>query len=121
MVRLAGPLSLPISAILPFLIPTSPRNAGIPEPSTIRPFLINRSYAIAAPFLVQVTVHRLLEPSVAPAQPAHPCEMWRMGGPRHTITHADRSQLSCSSSTMKPAIIDRPLDQKAGSAASRPN
>src|ERR1019366_4347816 len=45
-VRVAGPLSLPISAILPFRTPTSPRNAGMPEPSTTRPFLISRSYAI---------------------------------------------------------------------------
>src|SRR6266481_10103856 len=50
-VRVAGPLNLPISAILPSLTPTSPRNAGIPEPSTMRPFLISRSYAIATPFL----------------------------------------------------------------------
>src|ERR1700730_2083897 len=45
-VFVAVPDSLPISAILPSLTPTSPRNAGIPEPSTTRPFLINRSYAI---------------------------------------------------------------------------
>ena len=31
---------------LAVLMPTSPRNAGIPEPSTISPFLISRSYAI---------------------------------------------------------------------------
>src|SRR6478736_2393361 len=49
-VRVAGPLSLPISAILPSLTPTSPRNPGIPEPSTMRPLRINRSYAIAIPF-----------------------------------------------------------------------
>ena len=53
-VRVAGPLSLPISTILPSLTPTSPRNAGIPDPSTMRPFLINRSYAIATPFLDQL-------------------------------------------------------------------
>ncbi len=46
MVFEAGPDNLPISAILPSLTPTSPRKAGIPEPSTTRPFLINRSYAI---------------------------------------------------------------------------
>jgi hypothetical protein len=34
---------------LAVLMPTSPRNAGIPEPSTISPFLISRSYAIAIP------------------------------------------------------------------------
>src|SRR6266581_645889 len=45
----AAPESLPSSAILPSLTPTSPLNAGIPEPSTIRPFLISRSYAIGAP------------------------------------------------------------------------
>src|SRR6185312_6357098 len=50
-VRVAGPLSLPISAILPLRTPTSPRNAGMPEPSTTRPFLISRSYAIWMPSL----------------------------------------------------------------------
>jgi hypothetical protein len=45
-VFVAGPDSLPISAILPSLTPTSPRKAGMPEPSTTRPFLISRSYAI---------------------------------------------------------------------------
>src|SRR5260370_27570561 len=45
----AAPDNLPVSAILPSLAATSPRNAGIPEPSTISPFLINRSYAIGAP------------------------------------------------------------------------
>src|SRR6266851_6310365 len=45
----AAPDSLPRSAILPSLTPTSPLNAGIPEPSTIRPFLISRSYAMGAP------------------------------------------------------------------------
>ena len=43
--------NLPISAILPSLTPTSPRKDGIPEPSTIRPFLISRSYAMVIPFL----------------------------------------------------------------------
>src|SRR5437762_4356941 len=45
-VLLAGPDNLPISTILPSLTPTSPRNAGMPEPSTTRPFLISKSYAI---------------------------------------------------------------------------
>src|SRR6478672_8819985 len=44
--RDADPLSLPISAILPSFTATSPRNGGIPEPSTIRPLRINRSYVI---------------------------------------------------------------------------
>src|SRR4029079_15574590 len=51
-VRRAGPLSLPSSAILPFFTATSPWNAGMPEPSTTRPFLISRSCAIVIPFLV---------------------------------------------------------------------
>src|SRR3954452_13613243 len=45
-VRAAAPLILPISTILPSFTPTSPRNAGIPEPSTMRPLRINRSYVI---------------------------------------------------------------------------
>src|SRR4051795_9518423 len=45
-VLLAGPDNLPISTILPSLTPTSPRKAGMPEPSTTRPFLISKSYAI---------------------------------------------------------------------------
>jgi hypothetical protein len=40
------------------LTPTSPRKDGIPEPSTIRPFLISRSYAIAFPFFAQVATGR---------------------------------------------------------------
>src|SRR5207248_1385695 len=44
--RFADPLSLPISTILPSFTATSPRNPGMPEPSTIRPLRINRSYAI---------------------------------------------------------------------------
>src|SRR5438477_12427244 len=91
MVRLAGPLSLPISAILPFLMPTSPRNAGIPEPSTIRPFLISRSYAIATPFSVQVTTNRLPERECSTAKPAHPCEMRRIDALHRMIMHAERS------------------------------
>src|SRR5438309_8602791 len=46
MVFSAGPDNLPISTILPSLTPTSPRKAGMPEPSTTRPFLISKSYAI---------------------------------------------------------------------------
>src|SRR3954469_20087909 len=45
-VRAAAPFILPISTILPSFTPTSPRNAGIPEPSTMRPLRINRSYVI---------------------------------------------------------------------------
>src|SRR5262249_24109672 len=52
-VRSAGPLNLLISAIFPALTATSPQKAGIPEPSTIRPLRINRSYAIATPFCLR--------------------------------------------------------------------
>src|SRR5689334_15009390 len=45
-VRVAAPLNLPMSAILPSFTPTSPRKAGIPDPSTMRPLRINRSYVI---------------------------------------------------------------------------
>src|SRR5712691_693070 len=48
MVFVAAPDSLPNSTILPSLTPTSPRKAGNPEPSTMRPFLISRSYAIGS-------------------------------------------------------------------------
>src|SRR5438093_8757344 len=46
MVRAAVSRSLPIATILPLLTATSPRKAGMPEPSMMRPFLIMRSYAI---------------------------------------------------------------------------
>src|ERR1700726_3659017 len=68
-------------------MPTSPRNAGIPEPSTIRPFLISRSYAIATPSSVQVTTHRLLERECSTAKPAHPCEMRRIDARHRMILH----------------------------------
>src|SRR5437764_1958173 len=45
----ATPESLPISTILPSLTATSPWNDGIPEPSTMRPLRIKRSYAIDVP------------------------------------------------------------------------
>src|SRR5215467_12527112 len=57
-VRFEGPLNLPSSTILPSLTPTSPRKDGIPEPSTMRPFLISRSYAIAFPLFVHATTRR---------------------------------------------------------------
>src|SRR4051812_22958055 len=52
MVRVAAPLILPISTILPSLTARSPRKAGIPEPSTMRPLRINRSYAILVGLLL---------------------------------------------------------------------
>src|SRR6266508_2895131 len=45
MTRVASPLMLPMATILPLRIPISPRYAGIRKPSTIVPFLINRSYS----------------------------------------------------------------------------
>src|ERR1700730_1551623 len=54
MVRDAAPLILPISTILPSLTARSPRKAGIPEPSTMRPLRISRSYAILVGLLLWV-------------------------------------------------------------------
>src|SRR5439155_24630296 len=49
-VRLAAaPFDLPTPTILPSCTATSAANAGSPEPSTTRPFLISRSYAILIP------------------------------------------------------------------------
>src|SRR5215469_3672395 len=46
-VRLAAaPLYLPTPTIFPFCTATSAWNAGSPEPSTTRPFLMSRSYAM---------------------------------------------------------------------------
>src|SRR5262249_26751072 len=45
-VRDAASRSLPIATIFPLVTATSPRKAGRPEPSMMRPFLIRRSYAI---------------------------------------------------------------------------
>src|SRR5436190_23145442 len=45
----AAPDNLPISTILPSLIATSPWKPGMPEPSMMRPFRINTSYAISVP------------------------------------------------------------------------
>src|SRR5579885_2706834 len=54
MVRCAPPAILPISAIVPFLIPTSARRRGAPVPSTTVPFLTIRSYVIeGSPFLAR--------------------------------------------------------------------
>src|SRR6185295_3672069 len=63
-VSFAGPESLPISTILPFSTPTSPRNAGIPEPSTTRPFLISRSYPIVISSPKAVHDNRILRKSL---------------------------------------------------------
>src|ERR1051326_5394581 len=57
----AAPESLPISTILPSLTPTSPWNDGIPEPSTINPFLISRSYAIGFPPLSRFALKALAQ------------------------------------------------------------
>src|SRR5690242_11463316 len=47
MVRAAPSLILPISAMRPFATATSARVRGAPVPSTMVPFLITRSYAMA--------------------------------------------------------------------------
>src|SRR3984893_13027100 len=49
-VRLAAaPAYLPTPTILPFCTAPSAANAGSPEPSTTRPLVISRSYAILLP------------------------------------------------------------------------
>src|SRR3981189_2704300 len=83
MVFEAGPDSLPISAILPSLTPTSPRKAGIPEPSTTRPFLISRSYAIG--FLLQGRAAAAGPPPVGVAVPRRRALSPHGWGPSHAI------------------------------------
>src|SRR4029450_7868139 len=46
----AAPSTLPRATTLPSLTPTSPAKPGLPEPSTIVPPVILRSYVIAAPW-----------------------------------------------------------------------
>src|ERR1700751_1987530 len=62
LVRSAVPLNLPISTILPSWTPTSPRKAGIPEPSTTRPFLISRSHAIGILLMAVVSTASVASP-----------------------------------------------------------
>src|SRR5271156_1609917 len=64
-VRLAAaPAYLPTPTILPSCTATSAANAGSPEPSTTRPFLINRSYAMF--FLLVAPLGPSLGPSRQP-------------------------------------------------------
>src|SRR6266567_8541550 len=70
MVFAATPGSLPNSTILPSLTPTSPRKAGSPEPSTMRPFLISRSYAIGFPPRCGSPERRPARPRLYHATPA---------------------------------------------------
>src|SRR5579875_3389929 len=65
MTRPAGPDSRPSSTILPPATATSPQKAGSPEPSTMRPFRISRSYLIATPFSARVSAVCALCASVA--------------------------------------------------------
>src|ERR1700733_5983730 len=75
-VRVADPLNLPISAILPSFTATSPRNADMPEPSTTRPLRINKSYVIGflplfwSPSLLAASVARLPRLPIPGAHPA---------------------------------------------------
>src|ERR1041385_5113352 len=87
MVFEAGPDNLPISTIFPSLTPTSPRNDGIPEPSTIRPFLISRSYAIGVPPQSHCARYHLLLRTIAHPRTARRAKCARGGnaegpGPR---------------------------------------
>src|SRR5437588_10429286 len=75
-VRLAAaPAYLPTPTILPFCTATSAANAGSPEPSTTRPFLMSRSNAIFSSSLP-----RPPEPSGGRHHPEHPCA-WRIDDP----------------------------------------
>src|SRR2546425_10737131 len=49
MMRGADALNLPTPTIFPWCTATSAWNDGPPEPSTTRPFLMSRSYAIGLP------------------------------------------------------------------------
>src|SRR5712664_2941258 len=49
MMRVADALNLPTPTIFPWCTATSAWNDGPPEPSTTRPFLMSRSYAIGLP------------------------------------------------------------------------
>src|SRR6201987_6216229 len=61
-VRFDAPLNLRISTVLPVVTATSPRKAGIPEPSTTRPFLISRSYAIGILLMAVVSTASVASP-----------------------------------------------------------
>src|ERR1700730_11951554 len=91
-VFVAVPDSLPISAILPSLTPTSPRNAGIPEPSTTTPFLISKSYAIG--FLLKAGPRRRdRSGSTLPRNfPAKAALSQHGSGPSHAKGHTARRQ-----------------------------
>src|ERR1700730_337570 len=91
-VFVAVPDSLPISAILPSLTPTSPRNAGIPEPSTTTPFLISKSYAIG--FLLKAGPRRRDRfGSTLPRNfPAKAALSQHGSGPSHAKGHTERRQ-----------------------------
>src|SRR5438874_7658504 len=114
-VLLAGPDNLPISTILPSLTPTSPRNDGMPEPSTTRPFLISRSYAIG--FLLgrtaqmatrsgaTVTRHHTATPAFAAWVAPELCVNGRRGplGPGRRPPPV----LAASAATLQPAGFSR--------------
>src|SRR6202048_760213 len=90
-VRLAAaPAYLPTPTILPFCTATSAANAGSPEPSTMRPFLISRSYAIllpprCPPLRPSAAACRGGAPSRSFHPPAPPRAVHRDGTPRGRV------------------------------------
>src|SRR2546427_4502482 len=76
MMRVADSLNLPTPTIFPLCTATSAVKEGPPEPSTTRPFLMSRSYAMTLPSLgpdasgpiCNFGTHCLCPPYDAPAQ-----------------------------------------------------
>src|SRR6266536_2783353 len=110
----AAPESLPSSAILPSLTPTSPLNAGIPEPSTIRPFLISRSYAIGFPPLSRCACCYFLPRTIA-QECRGPRQNLRAAVMRYTAVPA-KKQLAAS--LLPP--LPRPRRRRGSSGVGRP-
>src|SRR5262249_38069022 len=76
MTRVADSLNLPTPTIFPWCTATSAAKEGPPEPSTTRPFLMSRSYAMTLPplgpdasgLLCHLDAYCLCPPCDAPAQ-----------------------------------------------------
>src|SRR6516164_5698257 len=90
MMRLAwAPLYLPTPKIFPLWIATSAWNAGSPEPSTTRPFLMSRSYAMLVPPHCPAARRRHDRMTRG-----HPCVSCKADPTlRGGITHSPRTQL----------------------------
>src|SRR6202162_6161002 len=92
----AAPESLPSSTILPFLTATSPWKDGIPEPSTMRPLRIKRSYAIGVPPRLprpacwQAAIYAAFITRAGAAAPGFCSTAARGGYARGALTQGDR-------------------------------